>query len=161
MGQVDKEDAYIGIDPGDTTGVAIVDKEGKIHDTDQVAKEDIEAYLMAIPLVYNVKLVVVEEYIVYGHKAQGHRGSKLTASQVIGIVKMWAFYNKIPVVMQMASILPIAEKWSGKSMKGTAHSSTHWLSAYLHIFYYLHKRGLAKSRLQKEMDNGEIKESKN
>lgn len=147
---------YLGIDPGDLTGVALVSDSGSILDFDNYTFDGLTSYLTTLSVTFgqtHVKLhrIVMENYVVYGHKAQQHTGSKVQAAQVIGVVKYWAKQHNIPVTLQMANILPIAYRQSGITPTG-AHKYEHWKDAANHVLYYMYQNKLAKTKVERDLE---------
>lgn len=137
----------LSVDPGDTTGWAILAFEGgELMDSGQSSITEFMDKLDSLDPA-SIKVIVAEDFILYANKAQAQTGSRFVASQVIGMLKAYARKDKIPVVMQQARLLPIAEKWSGVA-KPKNHSISHWVDAYNHGFYYLCKIGKAKHKAE-------------
>jgi hypothetical protein len=106
-----------------------------------------EAWLIGLTSSQDTEVIafIVEEYRVYAHMATAHIGSKVETAQCIGKIKMIAKMLGVPVIEQPATVLNGAAKWAG--IKRTAR---HWpddISAYLHGYYYLHKKKLIKARV--------------
>lgn len=158
-----RQKVVMGIDPGDLTGVAIVEHSGASVYIANIPAEDMPDFLLTNSdyLKKLVTHIVYEDYLLYGHKAKQQTGSKFKAVQVIGQLRMWAKMNNIPMTSQQARILSIAEKWSQITPKGK-HQDTHFVDAFNHAFYWLVKNGLAKTRLEREQErqkeNGKAKE---
>lgn len=137
---------YIGFDPGNTTGYSIVNKNADVVEFGQVKFQDLTDFLKKEARMFEA--VVIEEYRVFQKRARQHAGSDLKTSQVIGKIKFWAELNDYPVVMQPASILPQAERWTQVKMP-TDHSISHQVSGYLHVAYYLMRNRIAPSAIEK------------
>lgn len=123
----------LAIDPGIHNGWAIF-KNGIIEDLGTI--DGIHEFDEWLHKQENIDLVVLEDFVLFRHKAQVQIGSKFEVTQVIGMVKSWARRNKIPVVMQKSDVLPIAGTWSKMPMPKD-HSKSHHVAAYNHGFYYL------------------------
>lgn len=137
---------YLGIDPGKTSGYAIVDEDANLLDMGQLKFDEVTDFLKGAGSDFEE--VIIESYQVYGRLARQHTGSKLETSQVIGKVKFWAEMNDIIVVMQPANILTMAQKWTQVKMP-TNHSVSHQVSAYLHVAYHLMKDHGAPTAIEK------------
>lgn len=141
---------WISFDPGKTTGVTVwgennEDQEIRCILVGQFNEQELDEFLdkcASIP----PKVFIIEEYRIFGQKKNAHVGSKVETIQVIGQLKAFARKHKIEVVEQPANILVIAQLWSGTKMPKD-HSKSHWVSAYNHAYYYLHKQGLLKARV--------------
>ena len=136
---------YVSIDPGESTGWVTWDKTGQMIAQGTCrgrdALEDLLESLGPVPVV------VVEDFTLYKNKALQQSGSKLETVRVIGSIESWARRNKSTIKMQPASILSIAQLWSGMKMPKN-HRVSHWVSAYNHGYYYLVKAGVRKLELR-------------
>ena len=98
----------IGIDPGETTGFAyyLPWVPEVIHLTQIETKEVVQgakAIMAAMPnLVYRPAHTVVEDYKVYGWKADSHSWAGLHTPQLIGAVRFALSQSDMPVGFQMA-----------------------------------------------------------
>ena len=135
---------YLAFDPGETTGYFIFNDDGSDKDLGQLKGE--EELFQFLTTVEKPQLIIMEVFRLFGHKALQQSGSNMFTSLVEGMVKLWARQHSIPVVEQPASILPIAQLWSGVSLKGD-HSKSHYKSAFNHGVYYLQSNGIRKSRV--------------
>ena len=155
---------YVSIDPGGsqvgarTIGLARWDESGRLLFMDQYSLQEMQDFLINLQEVKNgqLKAFIVEEYRVLPEKLAIHNRSKLETSQCIGQIKMSARILGVKVIEQPSTILGIAQQWSGTKMPKD-HSKSHQISAYLHGYYYLYRKGLIKSRvlerLQKRDDS--------
>lgn len=147
-----KKQVLVAIDPGDTAGIAIFSAPTyQVEKLDQVGYSEFNDYMTNLAAEYDIKLFVIEEYIVFHKKAGAHAGSKLRVKEQIGAISLMAKLIGVPMERQMSKILNIAQKQSGIKMPHT-HSETHKFSAFLHGWYYLHSKGLVKSALEIEED---------
>lgn len=55
-------------------------------------------------------ILLVEDYILYAHKADQQINSRFETSQLIGVIKHYAYLNKIQMCMQCAS--EVKSRWS-------------------------------------------------
>jgi len=131
---------FVSIDPGGTTGVVTWDANAKLLDALQLNREEFEDFLEKV----SPAQVICEEYIVNPHVRHG--GQKVETLRIIGAIESYCRRNKILLEMQRPQILTIAQKWSGKKMPKN-HGISHWVSAYLHGYYFLHRKGLIKARV--------------
>jgi hypothetical protein len=133
----------VSFDPGVTTGYAEWDAHGGPLRHGQLSEDELFAYLdnLAEP----PEILVIESFVLFGHKAKQLSGSDMKTSQVIGMIKTYAKKWKAEVIMQPAHIKRIAEKWSGAKPIG-AHKNSHWVDAFNHGYYYLQKTGVLRSR---------------
>lgn len=142
-----------GVDPGQTTGIAICVLEawrpdarlnlGKIifhlYDIDWPAQAQV---LDNVFERFAPKTAVVEEFRLYPHKAMSLTGSKFPAVEVIGHLRTLALFTGTLFVEQgaamKAAFKPVALNALGLNIKGTPHHSQ---DALKHILYYLVKEG--------------------
>jgi hypothetical protein len=140
--------SWVSFDPGKTTGmtlwVKLENEEPRCTRVDQFNEQELDYFLDE--LEGWVDVFIIEEYRIFGQKKEAHVGSKVETIQIIGQLKAYARQYKIEIVEQPASILTIAQLWSGCKIPKD-HSISHWASAYNHAYYYLHKQGLIKARV--------------
>ncbi len=109
---------------------------------DQISLENLPIWLERHEPVPD--LIILENYRLWKHRAMQQAGSSLPAAQAIGMVKAYAKIRGIDLIEQSPQILQNAEKMSGISMKGQAHSKTHWIAAHNHVYWYLVQQGLVQ-----------------
>jgi hypothetical protein len=135
---------YLSFDPGETTGWCSLNEQG--IPTGMGALKGDEALYEFLDNVDPIpKVVVIEEFKLYGNKAKQQIGSTMKTSQTIGIIRAYTRKWKSEVVIQPASIKKIAELWTGVSPKGS-HANSHHIDAFNHAMYYLQKNGIVESR---------------
>lgn len=155
-------ETVVGIDPGKRIGFARFDVEDKkiLHQSDRTVNwslftlifEGLEILAAQRKLAKEPPItVVVEDFLLFSHKAQGQIGSRMEAVQVIGAVKYAVDKSKggMKLIMQPASINPTAAKWSGRgidvvNVKGHLPDN---VSASNHAHYYLVSNGLLRHRI--------------
>ena len=141
----------LGVDPGNTIGWSLLEADG----TPAVGgprnlpygqeKHEGWALFLQEHMTLDLEAVIIEDYRIRHKFAKTHIGARLVAVEVIGKTTAWAQMRGIPVIMQEASILPLAQKMTGMDMKKMgAHADTHWVSAYNHAAYYLMRQGTMK-----------------
>lgn len=139
----------VSFDPGLTTGVAAFDESGKpiwwgeIKETDGLKKTDLRTTIDCIwKIDPKPRLVICEDFIVepprYKNNGYSHKlsGSRVIASEVIGIIRSWCVTNKITLVMSLRTNLYIGLKMAGLQMPSN-HNNTHVPSAIAHGTWYL------------------------
>lgn len=140
------EYVYVSWDPGTSTGVACWDKDGNPHRIGTELKSD-EARDRFLDELANhpIREFIIEEYRVYASKARAHIGSKVYTAQVIGDLKSWARRHGVKVIEQRSDIKDSAAKWAQVTVpKGHMPD---WMAAYLHGYYYLHRKGLIRAKV--------------
>lgn len=139
--------AIIGVDPGDTTGIAVFSGNGVLVSTGQHTVTELIKWVNAY--LDPISVLVVEDYRIYSRRAIQQSGSKVGAAQVIGIMKLWAVEKGAYMVLQGADLLPTASKISGVKMP-SKHSVSHWVSAFNHAYLWMFQAGIVKSALDIE-----------
>lgn len=137
----------IGIDPGKMNGIAIFHGDGTLDTFGQMDMNELEEWQDTYE--EDVSWVIVEDFVLFKKRAFQQAGSRMHASQVIGMMKAFARRKGARLTLSPADNLPIAEKVSGKRMPSD-HSISHQVSAYNHAFLAMHKAGIVKSKLEQE-----------
>lgn len=91
-------------DPGETTGYSVF-HELKLLTHGQVHDKDVGAHAHALESLittWTPEYLVIEDYKVYGWKADAHSWEALHTPRLIGALDYIASMRKIPVVKQMA-----------------------------------------------------------
>lgn len=140
----------VAFDPGDTTGIAWFNDERQLAGFDQIPYDEVPQWWQSTMADKDLDAVVIEDFVLFSKRAKQQSGSRMKASQVIGMLKALAALKNAKVIMQPSSILPIGLKQAGLKMPHN-HSETHKYAAYVHGFFYLHSIGEVESALQKEM----------
>lgn len=138
----------LSVDPGETSGWALLQKNGNCKQMGQLAFEPMMEFINNL-VPEGIAVIVIEDFVVFRRKAQAQTGSRHKTVQIIGALKSYALRHNIPVVMQGADIKKIAEKWS--QIKPPAdHAQSHQIDAFNHGFYYLVKNHYAKTALERK-----------
>ena len=134
---------YLGIDPGETTGVCVAYSSGDELIVSEAFELTWESRFQLLPLVSILSEqsatqldIVVESFHLYKHRAQQQVGSYFPSVRVIGILETAAWASKIlnRIIYQSASdiarvtVLPQHAKIVG--------GSEHTKDAYKHIRYH-------------------------
>lgn len=133
----------LSVDPGGTCGLAMWQEDGTFVNKLKLSLDNF--VLWASDVDIELSVIIYEDYTLRGHQAYAQRGSKLEASQGIGIVKMLAARKNAKLVRQQASILKITAMHA--EVPVVAHFDDD-VSAYLHGYYYFEQQGLLKTKLQ-------------
>lgn len=140
---------YLAFDPGKTTGWAMFEENGNGISFGHVTLDELIEKCRAWE-TENVIAVIYEDFVIFKHKAQKLAGSRVEASQAIGIIKSLIAHTGAEAIRQGSDIKPMAEKWTQLSTKGLPHSETHWRDAFNHGAYYLINQGIRKTALEAE-----------
>lgn len=147
----------LAVDPGDTTGIAWWRDNGDFLGQAQIPLEELAQTWESLEIEFDDKITIaiVEDFVLYGSRARSQVGSRMKASQGIGMVKAVASIKGTEVVVQPASIKKTALQWSQVKLPSD-HAKTHEWDAYLHGYFYLVKEGKIKTflELQREAKNG-------
>jgi hypothetical protein len=133
----------LSIDPGDTTGVALWTDKGKLVWNIKMTHEE---FIDWAADDFMLSTVVVEDYV-HARGQLNKKGSKLKASQGLGIAKVLAKRAGAKLVIQKNSILNIAAMHAGVPVVKHYDDA---VSAYLHGYYYLETQGILKPVLQQK-----------
>lgn len=163
-------DYILCIDPGDMTGWATIELDGKgaPKDFDNItfeefseriseyrrfnaealrsiegrAESSVREFEKLLPVA-----IIYEEY----RKRPGARhatGNKYLASQVIGITRNFATEFGIKLIAQVPANKNTGAKWSGL-LPPKRHAESHCYDAYNHGFYYLRNQRLVQTKLER------------
>jgi len=126
---------FLSVDPGETTGWAVFDGQrleaaGEFH---------VDSPLLFDHLISHKRpqVMVVENYRVYGHRAQQHIGSEVPTIQYVGQLKYLAAAYNLPIVLQMAYQAKSFAKDQRLIDLGMWHASKHARDAIRHGVYFL------------------------
>lgn len=143
-------------DPGDTTGYAAWDEAGNLLVMSQCPLEDVPAVWKELTDKYGkMTVAIVEDFILFAKRAKSQVGSRMKASQGIGMVKALAATDDVEVVMQRADIKEMTAKHFQISVPSN-HAESHRYDAFLHGSRWLMDQGRVKTPLQlmKEAEHG-------
>lgn len=141
---------YLSFDPGKTTGWAMFDGQGQVIKYGQASLEeliDLTAEWEKMPLT----AIIYESFVLFRHKARQQTGSKMEASQAIGIIKTLARKTDATLVEQDPTIKSLAQKWTQLKPIGD-HAQSHWVDAFNHGAYWLIRQGIRKTALEMEQE---------
>lgn len=161
-------DLGIAFDPGKTTGIAVCqfNAEGKFDgwvEVDQVNINDMPDWFVKFNERHEkdkLRVVVYEKFITYRQYAQRQVGSTQPASQVIGMVKMFASGKGLStktnsLVEQPADVLKVGYRWMDERQPSD-HSKSHMPDARAHMYYWMVQKNKAEPKVKsfKEMFGG-------
>jgi hypothetical protein len=147
---------YIAFDPGKVTGWATFDDNGDVRHMGQATIEELIGFVEDLVIAkdtHPIKVVIYEDFIIFKHKAKYLTGSRVEASQAIGIIKGLAQRVGAELIMQGSDIKPIAQKWT-QIRPPSDHSQSHKIDAFNHGAYYLINKGIRKTALEQEAASG-------
>lgn len=120
------------IDPGETTGVAIGDDQGKLVSMSQHSWEHLPAYINSI---LDADLFIVEEFRIRPDKAMSFSFSDMKTIQAVGMFKLRAHQLGASSRYQRPLDKTVGYKWAG-TPPPKAHSLSHQVDAYAHLVFY-------------------------
>ena len=137
----------IGVDPGKTTGICIYNEDGTPDTFGQLTIPEMVEFTNTYP--EEVAMIVVEDYVLFKRRAMQQAGSRLHASQVIGMMEVLAAKKGAKLIKQPADRKLDGEKFSGVHPPSN-HADSHWIDAKNHLFFRMHEMGLVMSVLEQE-----------
>lgn len=143
---------FIGVDPGKTTGLVICDEDGSNIQWAQMSVPEMVEFTNTFE--DDIKMIVVEDFVLFKRRALQQSGSRLHASQVIGMMEVLAAKKGARLIKQPAERKLDGQRRSGLVPKGR-HEDNHWVDAYNHLFFRMHEMGIVMSKIEKErLENG-------
>lgn len=148
----------LAVDPGNTTGVAIIGNSGELLREYLFSHDDFVNWLAAggqVPgqygMLQHVDLVVVEEFRLLPHKARAvsqTRTRELHASRGVGALELWTAMRGVELVKRDPRHWRIGLQLAGiPQSEWKSHSDGHAQVAYGAGFHYLVEAGMVQSRL--------------
>jgi hypothetical protein len=149
-----REPYYLALDPGLHTGWATWDKDGVIITMGAThSYEALHDLLASFPM--SIKVVILEDFVLFKHKAGQQSGSRMPAPKAIGQIETFARLWGANIKKQASNIKPMAEKMTGKKTKDyrtgkllMPKEQTHMWDAYNHGEYYLINNGIKKLSIE-------------
>lgn len=135
----------VSIDPGDTCGVALWTDTGILCWKKAMSLEEFEVWCDIFDI--SLSVVVCENYVSRPGQRYEKKGSKMKASQGLGMAKLLARKHKAKFVSQQPDILRITALHAGIKVPQKGHIKDD-VSAYLHGFRYFVSIGMLKPVLQ-------------
>lgn len=145
--------SYLAVDPGDTTGLALIGNSGELLWEGMCKYEDLAWTLTSkVPHSSSVSAVIVEDFALIPHKSRAVSQKKsrhMKAARGIGVCEMYAWENGIEMVFRdprhwrtglMLAGIP-QEEWIKD------HSKGHAQVAYGLGFHWLVEEGLVTARM--------------
>jgi hypothetical protein len=145
----------IGVDPGDTTGIAVLDSEtGTLIALHQFNKDELFIWLKSYLEKLRPICFVVEDFRLHRARAGAQTGSRFIAAQIIGVIQYEARQRDIPVILQEIGKKDTGEKFSQMRVPKN-HARSHMFDAYNHAYFWLVTNKGVLTALQKEKISNE------
>lgn len=145
---------YLAIDPGDTTGWAHFDENGKLVAYGQVKEAEFNKWLLKELTDNELTAVITEDYINHGWQQQKRWSKNKTSKKIGGIEALCSAYS-VPVHLQRNTCKPIGYKWAGLSAPSN-HSISHQFDAVAHGTYWLTQNGILAMGANLRRENGQV-----
>lgn len=125
---------FLAIDPGKRNGIAAYNEYGLMQWMRTVLYDELTNFLRKQE---EVKVVILEDYTVFPHKAKQHIYSDLITPRAIGKVEGWCEARNIKLVKQGSSYKAMGYKYLGKKPLPKSNPMNHAVDAHAHGIYYL------------------------
>ncbi len=148
---------YLAFDPGEHTGWASFDEKGGLHQVGTyLTPNDLMGELVKnipYPTTFNhlPKLIICESFKLFPWKSQAQMWSEFWTVQVIGSIKLFAKFYRIPIEMQDPNIKDIGYMYAGTAKPKSNNPLRHQMDAYVHGVYYLQKAKIRRPQQAKEI----------
>lgn len=132
----------LSLDPGETTGYAVVEPEGwpkefpKVHERGVIS---LWRGLRALIERYHPDVIVAEEYRLYPNKARTQYHDRILPARVLGVIQYLAEEYGIPHVFQSASVGKAARL--PEEIFERVRTLAHERDALCHAIAYLNSKG--------------------
>jgi len=103
-----------------TTGWTLMNsRAGRFHEIGKISalgyKSDVEYWRAHLDLIEEMVrqyqlILLVEDYLLYAHKAEEQINSRFETSQLIGVIKYYAYRKNIPLYLQRAA--EVKTRWN-------------------------------------------------
>ncbi len=130
----------LGLDPGHTTGWAVVTEEKILYKGFFPHYEEVTALLAE----HEPDIAVVEDFLLYPWKSQQLAWNNMKTVQNLGVIRYLLDEADVPYVLQAASLV----KKHSRRLPGS-YSSAHERDAVTHAIVYLVRQGLASDALKR------------
>lgn len=132
----------LSIDPGETTGYCKLAFDGQaIRNIEWGTWKGIADFINNIHLFREkpINVCIVEDYIIYPHKAISHTGSRVLTAREIGRIELICYEAAIPIAFQLASAAKQAWPKERMNLYELPHIKGHAFSAFQHMLHYLER----------------------
>lgn len=134
------------VDPGDTTGWAMFDREGGLIDKGQA---DLNEFFKLIT-EHSFAMFLVEDYRLRKGKQAQQTGSRFQAVQVIGALKYAAYLDEVNFELVDVQAKMLGSMYSGVKPPSD-HKKSHEIDAYNIGIYWLVKNGVIDAPALKDL----------
>lgn len=134
------------VDPGDTTGWAMFDREGGLIDKGQA---DLNEFFKLIT-EHSFAMFLVEDYRLRKGKQAQQTGSRFQAVQVIGALKYAAYLDEVDFELVDVQAKMLGSMYSGVKPPSD-HKKSHEIDAYNIGIYWLVKNGVIDAPALKDL----------
>ena len=127
----------LGIDPGKTTGLALLEMENKKLTILSIRESKDETAVDFLPWIDESDVIVLEAFLLRPNNARtgSFDWSDMVAPRVIGSVTTLATLRQKELVIQQPSIKPVGFAWANLTYK-KGRKGTHQQDAVAHAVYY-------------------------
>lgn len=125
------------VDPGDTTGYAMFDREGGLIEKGQA---DLDKFFEVL-ITHSFTKFVVEDYRLRKGKQAQQTGSRFQAVQVIGALKYAAYLDEVDFELVDVQAKTLGSMYSGVKPPSD-HKKSHEIDAYNIGIYWFVKNGV-------------------
>lgn len=142
---------YLAFDPGGVTGWCTFDDQGNATEFGQLTLNELADQIEHWAQQSEIHTVIYEDFKLFKHKAQKQAGSRMPASQAIGMIKLLIRRLDAKTVVQDSSIKSTAQKLTQMNPPSN-HAESHWVDAFNHGAYYLINEGIRKTYLEMQKE---------
>jgi hypothetical protein len=135
-----EKSVYLAIDPGETSGYALFDNEGKELYIGQFT-QDKQTEALSTLIHSNLKEVICEDYRNHGWQQQ-KRWSRNQTSKNIGAIEILCDLRGIRIELQSNTVKTIGYKWAGMPGPPSNHNISHQYDALAHGVHRLVSLGI-------------------
>lgn len=144
---------FLAVDPGDTTGLALISISGSLIWEQMVPHEELPHTLsFLVPFKTAIECVIVEDFALLPHKGQAVSQKKsrhMKAARGIGVCEMFAHKRGIPIYYQKPQHWRIGLQLAGIPPKDWPkdHSKGHSQVAFGLGFHWMVSEGIVEARM--------------
>lgn len=132
--------AYLAVDPGKSNGVAVFNDAAQLVFMGVIQEAEFSRWLA--DLKFTPKVAIVEDFVLYPHKAKDQTYSNMVAVRMIGRMEYWAHINNVELVKQPAHLKSMGYRYLGEKPAKNQHAK----DALVHGLYYLIRHGIMSTK---------------